>query len=132
MKFKALILLILIPTLLSGQDDYHNREVEPQNIDCDKFSEEYSDIRQAIKSFTGTTFSFTQQFKTGKTSGVMAGKFYSCNNDLGYLALKIDGKYEIYKEIPFEIWNDFSESNDLDSFYHENIRGRYTVIAKEE
>ena len=132
MPLYQIFLLFLIPSLVFCQDDYHNREVEPQNIDCNNFSEEYSDIRQAIKSFAGTTFSFTQQFKTGKSSGVMTGKFYSCNNDLGYLALKIDGKYKIYKEIPVELWNDFSESNDLDKFYHENIRGRYTIIVKEE
>jgi len=132
MKFIALFIFMLIQTFVFCQDEYHNREVEPQKIDCHKFSEEFFNIKEAIKSFSGTTFSFTQHFKTGKTAGVMAGKFYSCNNSLGYLALKIDGKYEIYKEIPFEIWNDFSESNDLDSFYHENIRGRYTVIAKEE
>ena len=76
---------------------------------------------------------YTEQFKTGKTSGVMAGKFYSCDNNLlGYLAIKIDDLYLIYQEIPSRIWKEFSGSNDLDAYYLEHIRGSYTVLAREE
>ena len=94
---------------------------------------EFYDIEETIKIFSKTNFRYTEQFKTGKTSGVRAGKFYNCdNNSEGFLAIKIDGLFLIYKEIPSHIWKEFSGSNDLDAYYFEYIRGQYTVLAREE
>ena len=133
MKIALLIFVSLFADRVFSQEEYHNKKVDPEKIDCHKMPAEFYDIQEAIKVFSKTNFRYTEQFKTGKTSGVMTGKFYSCDNNLlGYLAIKIDGLYLIYQEIPSRIWKEFSGSNDLDAYYLEHIRGSYTVLAREE
>lgn len=114
-----------------GQDE-QNMQVQPQKTDCHDLPDTFVNMREAIKALEGASYRFSQQFKTSKQEGVMAAKFYSCDNEGGYLALKVDGKYEIYRSIPKEHWINLIKTTDLDQYYKDYLKGKFALAIKEQ
>lgn len=124
--------IILVIYVLAGftahAQDPQNMKVENQNLDCNKMKTSFSDIEEANSVLSATTFAFTQELKTTKRSGVKHASYFSCDNEMGYLLIGVDNKEYVYKNFPRFQWKLLVETNDLDDFYDESVRGKYLLV----
>ncbi len=127
----AVLVFFLLNCVEAFSQDYHNKKVDPEKVDCHVLPDTFATMKDAVQALEGSTFRFTQQFKTGKPEGVMAAKFYSCDNETGYLALKVDGKYVIYLHVPRKRWVELTQSDNLDEYYQKNLAGKFKISVKE-
>ena len=110
--------------------DPQNMKVENQILDCSKMKSYFANVEQAHEILESTTFAFTQELKTTKRFGVKTANYYSCDNENGYLLMSVDDKEILYKNYPRFQWKLLIETNDLDGFYAENIKGKYLIAVE--
>jgi len=129
-SFPALFFILL--SFVCKAQDPQNQKVENVKTNCDKISSEFNSLDEAKKILDSATFSFSQEFKTTKSSGVIAANFYTCDNEKGYLWIRVNGKEYIYKDVTHFKWKELIETNDLDGYYEENIKGKFPSAIKNQ
>ena len=117
-----LILFFLLSTSIRcfSQEVKHNYLVGPQSTTCDSISInqlESDELMQLIKS---TTFRFDQKFKLTRKQGLQSGEYYSCDNAIGYLIVKYNGREHLYESVEKTLWKQFITSSDPEGFYLKN------------
>lgn len=129
MKVLTSILLLFLtstPFVGKGQDP-QNMKVENQKLDCNLMKTSFSSMEQMHTTLDSTVFAFKQEVKTTKREGVKKLNYYSCDNEVGFLLIRIGDKEFLYKNYPRYQWKLLIESNDMDEFYNENIRNKYLL-----
>lgn len=59
--------------------------------------------------------------------GVQSASYYYCNDDHGFLLVKLHDKELLYKDVPLNVWFEFKFANSLQTFYKDQIK--YDFIA---
>ena len=128
MKYAIVILCMVISTCIHAQVE-HNFEMEPSNTNCHELPEKFNSPTQAIDAVEKSTFRFTQSIKISRYHSPKAAFYYSCDGKTGYLIVTLKGdSRKIYKNIPQEVWDQFSNTNDPIGYYASNIEKKYESI----
>lgn len=101
----------------AAQEIEHNYLVGPQYTDCDSLKIEHILKDEAIRTIKGSTFRYTQNFKLTRRQGLMAGAFYSCDNETGYLIIQYDKVEYLYFDMTRKDWELLKSSKDPEGFY---------------
>ena len=128
--FKLVILIsmlvISIPVYSQNKDpeakDPQNIKLDPVNTDCHKLPETFRNVPEAMEVIENTRFYYDQSIRTTRRSGLMLARFVSCDFKTGYLIIRFDGIDQIYPDINKELWDQFQQTSDIDSFYFDNIQ----------
>ncbi len=75
-----------------------------------------------LKTITSAKFKYVDEANTSKSSWIRGAKYYSCNSQLGYLIISINGKKYIHKDVPIKVWRDFKKANSFGSFYNNKLK----------
>jgi hypothetical protein len=95
---------------------------------CNQMTDEFTSYIQAINSVKHSSFKFTDEIITSKSSWIRAASYYSCDGKTGYFIFKTDEKEYIHANMPVEIWNAFKNAPSYGSFYNRNIKYRYQLF----
>ncbi|WP_202856793.1 KTSC domain-containing protein [Fulvivirga marina] len=127
---KYFITTILLATTISLQAQVeHNFEMEPSNTNCHELPEKFDSPSQAIDVIEKSTFRLTQSIKISRYYSPKAAFFYSCDGQTGYLIVDLkDDRRKIYQNIPQEVWDEFSNTNDPIGYYSTHIDKKYESL----
>lgn len=92
---------------------------------CEQLKEKHVDADGMLDLLDLTSFSFSEQLDTSKSSWIKAASYYSCDGAKGYFVLRTSKKVYIYKNVPKDLWNRFKQADSQGSFYNRQIKGRY-------
>lgn len=123
-------LIVVFSAIICKAQDPQNQKVEDIKTDCGKIKPEFSSLEEAKQVLDSSKFSFSQQFKTTRENGVMAANYYTCDNEKGFLWIKVSGKEYVYKDVPHFKWKRLIETNDIDQYYEEDIKGKFPLAVK--
>lgn len=113
---------ILLVTLLNShfamaQEVEHNYKVGPQHTNCDSLNIEDKSVDKSIAIIRHTKFRFNQSFQLRSKQGLQSGEYYSCDNKIGFLIIKYEGKEFLYQRVGKKTWEDFISSSDPEGYY---------------
>ena len=97
---------------------------------CDTLNDEFNSYKGAISSVIKTTFNYTDELDTSKSSWIREANYYSCDNAKGYLIIETDSQNYIYKEVPKAVWEEFKQANSFGRYYNSYIKGNYKLSLK--
>ena len=118
--FSFFIVQLSFFTNVFGQEVEHNYKVGPQFTTCDSLDFESVDSDEAIELIRETKFRFQQSFKLTRRQGFKGGEIYSCNNESGFLVVKLDDHEILYKNVELRFWNELISSSDPEGYYLKN------------
>jgi hypothetical protein len=97
--------------------------------DCNSIPETFSSYSEAITRIKNTSFVLTDSITAENNLVIASAKFLSCDGKVGYFLFTINTGSEYFcKGVPIGVWREFKETNLKDSFYYNNIRGKYTSV----
>lgn len=126
-KIGWILFILVAPTMVHGQVE-HNFPVGPEATNCDSLNVATTNTSDAIHMIENTTFRFQQQFRISRSTGVMGGRFFSCDGLMGFLIMRVDKKDLIYLKVPRKKWDDLVGSGNMDVYYESEIRDQYVVL----
>lgn len=128
----VLILLFLIGSGFQALSQIeHNFLIAPQKTDCDSLPPIFSGPGQALDMIRGAKFRFTEDFQIRRNSGFRGANFYSCDNEKGFLIVKVDDQSIIFPDVPKQIWDEFIGSNNMEGYYY-GIKKEYSRLRTQE
>lgn len=115
----GLMLSILMGALFSCKEKYN----------CHNIPTEFKSFDEAKKEIKSRSFRFIDSIKVRNSLVMTAAKFFSCDNNTGYLFYtRKSGNEYFFSDVPFDYWVAFKKSDNIDSFFQNNIEGRFTSI----
>ncbi|UII29139.1 hypothetical protein LVD15_12110 [Fulvivirga maritima] len=130
---QILFALLLLSPALSNAQVQHNFEKGPENTNCHELPAEFTNYVEAIKALSTTTFRLKETLSISKHLTPQALRYYSCDGKTGYLVAKeSDSVFQVYPQVPYKLWQEFSESKDPVYFYSEKIKKQYAKLPEEE
>lgn len=94
---------------------------------CDDFKYKFESQTELIKTLEKSELDFAPTFETSSVRGVQSASYYYCNDDHGFLLVKLHDKELLYKDVPLNVWFEFKFANSLQTFYKDQIK--YDFIA---
>jgi len=116
--------------LAQGQVE-HNFVIGPQITNCDSLPPTYTNPERALEIIRGAKFRFTEDFEIRRNSGFRGANFYSCDNEQGFLIVKVDDQSIIFPNVPKKIWDEFIGSNNMEGYYL-RIKNEYPLLQTQE
>ena len=116
MSMKKLIIFIL---LLISTNSYS------QLTDCNELPPKFENYNKAIYIIENTKFTFVDAVNTSTSPEIKAAEFFSCNEEYGYLFIKLTNKTLIYNKIPIDIWFNLKNADFFEKYYDANIKEQY-------
>lgn len=94
---------------------------------CDNLPVSFNSYAGATEIITNTSFILSDSIDTSKSSWIRSLKYFSCDNQVGFLMLKTDKKEYLFQNVPIHIWNDFKKADSYGEYYNDFIRGKYQL-----
>ncbi len=126
--FYLLIILILLYAQQAVGQVRHNYPVGSSRINCDTLHVIDLGKEEALKMLEQTTFRYKQEFKMTRKQGLQGGAYYLCGSNNSFLVVVIDDKKSIFRNVPLEIWKEFSESSDPENYYLKKISREFIQL----
>ena len=61
---------------------------------------------------------------------IREAKYFANDKNSGYLIINMNGKDYIFDELPYSVWEQFKNAEDLGTAYHRLIKGKYNLKLK--
>ena len=90
----------------------------------------YIEAKQIVRS---ADLSIQEEAETDGRSAnnwIREAKYFADDKKSGYLIINMKGKDYIFDELPYSVWEQFKNSEDLGKAYHRLIKGRYNLKLK--
>ena len=104
---------------------FFTSSVNAQLKHCEELPAKFENYNKAIYLIENTKFTFVDAVNTSTSTEIKAAEFFSCNEENGYLFIKLNNKTLVYNKIPIDIWFDLKNSNSFGKYYNENIKEQY-------
>jgi len=98
-----------------------------KGTDCEKLPKTFASYVDAEHQIEHSSFKFTDDIRTEKSSWLKGAEYFSCDNQFGFFILHTDKGDYIHQNLPLEIWYDFKNASSFGSYYSRNIRNRYQL-----
>lgn len=92
---------------------------------ANKFSKKQNEIVEFLET---TDLNFSETFVNDEVSEIVEASYYYCNNDHGYLYIKLQNKEKLYKDVPLGLWFELKFNDTPDSFYVSQIKYNYIPV----
>ena len=100
-----------------AQEVEHNYLVGPQITNCDSLDIIGFSLSESIALIRASTYRFDQSFRLTRKQGLQLGEYYSCDNEVGFLIIKYNGKESLYHKVDRRIWDELISSSDPEGYY---------------
>lgn len=92
---------------------------------CDQLPVKFENYNKAIYIIENTKFSFVDAVNTSSSPEIKAAEFFSCNEENGYLFIKLVKQTLIYQKIPIDVWFELKNADFFEKYYDANIKKQY-------
>lgn len=99
----------------------HNYLVGPKSTSCDSMNIDDLSKVEIIDLLPKETFRFDQSIKVYASQGFQGAKYYSCDGKTGFMVMKFDGKYKLYKEVGKDFWDQMTATTDPTGLYYSKL-----------
>ena len=65
-----------------------------------------------------------------KNNWIREAKYFAKDKNSGYLIINMKGQDYIFDELPYSVWEEFKNADDLGKAYHQMIKGKYNLKLK--
>ena len=97
---------------------------------CSLFQENWKSEKEAVKYIENTTFLSSESLTPNENSWVTSVRFYTCNEESGYLIIKSINKTFVHQEVPMDIWNALKKTRTTGGYYNFYIKNNYKLEKK--
>ena len=98
------------------------------NCSCKESQKHISNQDQIINSLEKSDLEFKSTVETSFVRGVVGARYYYCDDDHGFLLIKLHDNEMLYKDVPLKTWFEFKFSESSNSFYKDKIKYNYITI----
>lgn len=95
---------------------------------CNAAERFVQDQQSLLEMLESSKLEFAAKLKTESVRGVLSASYYYCENDSGFLFVKLHDKELLYKDVPLQTWFEFKYSSTATAFYKAQIK--YNYIAR--
>lgn len=95
--------------------------------DCSDIPKVFSSYQQAENLIGKSTFLYSDNVNTSKSSWIRGASFYSCDKEVGYFIVVTDRQEYIHQDLPIQVWENFKSASSFGAFYNQNIKNRYQL-----
>ena len=95
---------------------------------CHEAERIVQDQQSLLETLESSELEFSAKLETESVRGVLSASYYYCENDSGYLFVKLHDKELLYKNVPLQTWFEFKYSSTATAFYKAQIK--YNYIAR--
>jgi len=119
---KKIVLLIVIGFLFSSDITAGDK------CSCMKFHKNAVSQTEIISTLENSDLDFTPAFETESVRGVLSARYYYCDEDHGFLLVKLHDKEVFYKDVPLQTWFEFKFSKSSESYFKNEIKYNFITI----
>ena len=94
---------------------------------CDDFNNRSKSKTELVNTLEKSDLEFAPTFETLSARGVQSASYYYCDDNHGFLLVKLHDKELLYKDVPLKVWFEFKFAHSLQSYYRDQIK--YDFIA---
>jgi hypothetical protein len=101
-----------------------------KNADIPKQFNSYIEAQYIVQS---ANLSIQEEAQTGgrsENNWIREAKYFANDKNSGYLIINMNGKDYIFDELPYSVWEQFKNAEDLGTAYHRLIKGKYNLKLK--
>ena len=113
-----LIMLLVISGAIFAKDPYCFEKME-------KVIKEQTRIIEFLEK---TDLEFTETIVNIDISEIIEASYFYCNDDHGFLYVKLQDKEKLYKDVPLKTWFEFKFNDALDSYYKSQIKYNFIPV----
>ena len=95
---------------------------------CQQFEKKTDSQTELIHLLEKSELEFAAKIQTESVRGVLSATYYYCENEHGYLLVKLHDKELLYKNVPLQTWFEFKFSETSNSFYKDEIKYNYIAV----
>lgn len=97
------------------------------NTDCVSLPKKFESYDQAYTLISNAKFKFSDNIDTRNSSWIRSLKYFSCDNNFGFLWMKTGGKTYIHQDVPFDLWLKLKEAESYGTFWNKHLKNRYPL-----
>lgn len=116
--------LVLLITLIFFFFTFAKAE---EKCNCKEFHNRSKSQNELVESLEKSNLDFNETFETTSVRGITGASYYYCDNDYGFLLIRLNDEELLYKEVPLKVWFEFKFANSIKSYYTDEIK--YDFIA---
>jgi hypothetical protein len=95
---------------------------------CTVLSETPNEQQKFLQNLQTADLEFSDFVINSEVGEIVEGRYYYCDENHGYLHIKLRDKEKIYKEVPLTTWFEFKFNESLEQFYKSKIKYAYIAI----
>jgi len=99
-----------------------------KNCICKDFKTTASSKEKVVTSLEKSNLEFAQSFIINKVRGVQSASYYYCDDDHGFLLVKLHDKEVLYKDVPLITWFEFKFADSSESYFKEEIKYNFITL----
>jgi len=98
------------------------------NCSCKEFQKQISNQDQLLTSLEKSDLEYKSTIETSLVRGVVGARYYYCDDDHGFLLIKLHDGELLYKDVPLKTWFEFKFADSTNMFFRDNIKYNYITI----
>ena len=99
-----------------------------EKCSCKDFHNRSESQTELVKSLEKSDLDFNETFETTSVRGITSASYYYCDNDHGFLLVRLHDEELVYKEVPLKVWFEFKFANSIRSYYTDEIKYDFVTI----
>ena len=95
--------------------------------------EAFTSYNEAQQFVNNTDFDIEETANTDgrSTNNWISSAEYKANDKAnGFLSMGMKGKQYVFDEVPYSVWEELKNADDMGDYYHDNIKGKYILTLK--
>ncbi len=113
-RLMSIISLIFLGIYLNVRED-----------DCSEITEDWKSEKEAITQIENTPFYFSDSVASDNKSWIKSAKYYSCDEEFGYLLVKSEKKTFMHQKVPIVTWNLLKGAKSMGGYYNFYIKNKF-------
>ncbi len=94
---------------------------------CNELPNSFSNYEQAREMVLTSNYQIKERADVSDSPWITSVEYLSCDGLNGFFVIKIKDKTYIHQNMPYDVWQNFTEAESKGSFYSKKIRGRYQL-----
>lgn len=117
----------IIITLVVGLVTF-NLVYAKKECSCKSFKANSPSPAMVIRSLNNSDLDFVQSFDTNNIRGIKTVSYFYCNDDHGFLFVKLHDKELLYKDVPIKTWFELKFADSSSAYYKKQIKYDYIPL----
>ena len=96
------------------------------NCSCEDFKNRKQN--ELINTLEKSELEFASTFETANVRGLQGASYYYCDNNHGFLLIRLHDEEFLYKEVPLNVWFELKFSDSVEFYYKDQIKYNFISV----